>query len=169
MDRRKFLTTSALGIAATATTGLMSTVPARAVTGSSSIVDLAVATPQLSTLVTAVQAAGLVDALAAPGSLTVFAPTNEAFAALPHGVLDGLLADPAALTEVLTYHVSGSFYPASALLGQRGRVPTLQGGFILVDATGSGVHLNGNTRVTTPDVFASNGVVHIIDRVLLPH
>ncbi|MBF9057607.1 fasciclin domain-containing protein [Rhodobacterales bacterium HKCCSP123] len=169
MDRRKFLTTSAFGLAAAAATGLMSAAPARAVTGSGTIVDLAAATPQLSTLVAAVQAAGLVDALSAPGSLTVFAPTNAAFAALPHGVLDGLLADTDALTEVLTYHVSGSYYPSSALLGQRGRVPTLQGGFIRVNANGPGVHLNGNTRVTSPDVFASNGVVHIIDRVLLPH
>lgn len=165
MNRRRFLTTSALGLAGTATMGLL---PAAAQSGST-IVDLALATPDLSTLVTAVQAAGLVDALAAPGFKTVFAPTNAAFAALPHGVLDGLLADPSALTNVLTYHVSGSYYPASALLGQRGRVPTLQGGFVNVDATGGGVHLNGNTRVTTADVMASNGVIHIIDRVLLPH
>jgi uncharacterized surface protein with fasciclin (FAS1) repeats len=165
MDRRRFLTTSALGFAASATTGLL---PAAARTGST-IVDLAVATPELSTLVTAVQAAGLVDALSAPGYKTVFAPTNAAFAALPAGVLDGLLADTDALTNVLTYHVSGSYYPAEALLGQRGRVPTLQGGFIRVNATGGAVHLNGNTRVITPDVMASNGVVHIIDGVLLPH
>ena len=166
MNRRKFLATSAFGLAATATTGLL---PAVARTGGSTIVELAVATPELSTLVTAVQAAGLADALSQPGALTVFAPTNAAFAALPHGVLDGLLADTDALTNVLTFHVSGSYYPASALIGQRGRVPTLQGGFLRVNATGSGVHVNGNTRVTTPDVFASNGVVHIIDRVLLPH
>lgn len=166
MDRRKFLTTSALGLAATATIGFR---PAAAVTGSGTIVELAAATPDLSTLVTAVQAAGLVDALSAPGAITVFAPTNAAFDALPAGVLDGLLADTAALTEVLTYHVSGSYYPAEALLGERGRIPTLQGGFIRLNGTGGGVHLNGNTRVTTPDVFASNGVVHIIDRVLLPH
>ena len=165
MNRRKFLATSALGLAATATTGVL---PARAVTGTSTIVELAAATPELSTLVTAVQAADLVGALSAPGSLTVFAPTNTAFAALPDGVLDGLLADSDALAEVLTYHVSGSYYPASALIGQRGRVPTLQGGYIRVNATGDGVHLNGNTRVTTADVMASNGVVHIIDRVLLP-
>lgn len=166
MNRRQFLTTSTLGLAATAGFGLS---PAAAVTGRQSIVELAAATPDLSTLVTAVQAAGLVDALSAPGSLTVFAPTNAAFAALPPGTLEGLLADTDALTDILTYHVSSSYYPAEALLGQRGRVPTLQGGFIRVDATGGGVHLNRNTRVTTPDVFASNGVVHIIDRVLLPH
>ena len=166
MHRRQFLATSALGLAGVATLGLA---PARAVTGSATIVELAAATPELSTLVTAVQAAGLVDALSARGAITVFAPTNAAFAALPHGVLDGLLADTDALTNVLTYHVSGSYYPASALIGQRGRIPTLQGGFIQMNGTGGGVHLNRNTRVTTPDVFASNGVVHIIDRVLLPH
>jgi uncharacterized surface protein with fasciclin (FAS1) repeats len=167
MDRRKFLTTSTLGLAATAAATTLPAMPARA--SGNTIVDLAVATPSLSTLVTAVTAAGLVEALSAPGFKTVFAPTNEAFAALPHGVLDGLLADIPALTNVLTYHVSGSYYPASGLIGQRGRVPTLQGGFISVDATGDGVHLNRNTRVITPDVMASNGVVHIIDRVLLPH
>lgn len=169
MDRRNFLTRTAalaaLPVAATAA----ATLPARAVTGSSNIVELAAATPELSTLVTAVQAAGLVDTLSAPGNFTVFAPTNDAFAHLPHGVLDGLLADTDALTNVLTYHVSGDYYPASALLGQRGRVPTVQGGFIRVAATDSAVHLNGNTRVITLDVFASNGVVHLIDRVLMPH
>ncbi len=165
MDRRKFLTATA----ALATAPLAMSVPAIARTGSSSIVDLAVATPELSTLVTAVQAAGLVDTLAGPGNFTVFAPTNDAFAALPAGTLDALLADIPALTNILTYHVSGDYYPASALLGQRGRVPTVQGGFLMVDARGSGVHINGSTAVTAPDIFASNGVVHIIDSVLLPH
>lgn len=169
MNRRSFLTKTAALAAAPMAASVAATLPARAVTGASNIVELAVATPQLSTLVTAVQAAGLVDTLASAGNFTVFAPTNDAFAHLPHGVLDSLLADTDALTNVLTYHVSGDYYPASALLGQRGRVPTVQGGFIRVNATGSAVHLNGNTRVSTPDVFASNGVVHIIDRVLLPH
>jgi len=167
MDRRKFLTTSALGLAGAAAVTTVPALPARAQSGT--IVDLAAATPELSTLVTAVTAAGLVDALSAPGNITVFAPTNDAFAALPAGALDSLLADTGALTNVLTYHVSGDYYPASALIGQRGRVPTLQGDFIRVDARGAGVHLNGSTSVTTPDVMASNGVVHIIDGVLLPH
>lgn len=131
------------------------------------IVETAVDNGSFTTLVAAVQAAGLVDALSAPGKITVFAPTNAAFAALPAGTLDSLLADKDALTEVLTYHVSGSYYPASTLLGQRGRVPTLQGGFIRVNAT-DGVVLNHTANVTTPDVMASNGVVHIIDSVLLP-
>ncbi len=166
MDRRQFITKSAFGLVATATAGTaLGALPAAA--RGSNIVELAAATPDLSTLVTAVQAAGLVDALSVPGKITVFAPTNAAFAALPAGTLDSLLADKDALTEVLTYHVSGSYYPASTLLGQRGRVPTLQGGFIRVNAT-DGVVLNHTANVTTPDVMASNGVVHIIDSVLLP-
>lgn len=164
MDRRHFLATSAA-----ATGSLALGLPARAVTGSSNIVELAAGTPELSTLVTAVQAAGLVDTLSAPGSFTVFAPTNDAFAALPAGTVESLLNDIPALTRILTYHVSGDYYPAEALLGQRGRVPTVEGGFIRVDARGSGVHLNGSTAVTAPDIFASNGVVHLIDGVLMPH
>lgn len=163
MDRRQFLKATA---AAAAAPVALST-PAFAM-GGSSIVDLAVATPQLSTLVTAVQAAGLVDVLAGKGNFTVFAPTNDAFAALPAGTLDALLADTDALTKVLTYHVSADYYPASSLLGQRGRVPTVQGQFLHVNARGSGVHINGSTAVTTADVMASNGVVHIINKVLLP-
>lgn len=168
MDRRQFITRSA---------GLMSALPfaglatqAGAVTGSSNIVELAVATPDLSTLVTAVQAAGLVDTLASPGNFTVFAPTNRAFAHLPAGTLEALLADIPALTNVLTYHVSADYYPASQLVGQVGAVhQTVQGQAIRVDGRSGTVRLNGNVAVTTADVFASNGVVHIIDAVLLPH
>jgi uncharacterized surface protein with fasciclin (FAS1) repeats len=166
MKRRQFLATSA---AAAASVPLTLATPALALSGSRNLVDLAAGTPELSTLVTAVQAAGLVDTLSAPGTFTVFAPTNDAFAALPAGTVEGLLDDIPALTNILTYHVSADYYPAEALLGQRGRVPTVQGGFISVDARGSGVHLNGNIAVTAPDVFASNGVVHLIDSVLMPH
>ncbi len=166
MDRRQFLSTVPVGLAAAAAA---TTIPARPVSAQAgSIVDIAVATPELSTLVTAVTAAGLVDTLASPGPFTVFAPTNDAFAHLPHGVLDGLLADIPALTNVLTYHVSGALYPASTLVGVRGRVPTVQGGFISVNGT-HGVRLNRSINVITPDVTASNGVVHLIDGVLLPH
>lgn len=163
MDRRRFLTVSA-GLAA----GAMMTTPARAVTGRKTITELAVATPALSTLVAAVTAAGLADALAAPGAMTVFAPTNDAFDRLPAGTVEALLNDIPALTKILTYHVSGSYYPAGALLGQRGRVPTLEGSYLHVDATGSGVVINGSSTVTAADVFASNGVVHLVDNVLLP-
>lgn len=166
MDRRKFLTTSALGFAAAAATTTLPALPARAQSGT--IVDIAAATPDLSTLVTAVTAAGLVDTLSGPGPFTVFAPTNAAFAALPHGVLDGLLADIPALTNVLTYHVAAGLYPASSLVGVRGRVATVQGDFISVNGT-HGVRLNRSIEVITPDVNASNGIVHIIDGVLIPH
>ncbi|MEM7724302.1 MAG: fasciclin domain-containing protein [Pseudomonadota bacterium] len=165
MDRRKFLATGTLGLAAAATITVPAT-PLRAQAGT--IVDVAVATPQLSTLVAAVTAAGLVDTLSSPGPFTVFAPTDDAFAALPAGTVEGLLNDIPALTNILTYHVSGALYPASALLGQRGRVPTVQGEFLHIDATGGGVVINGSTNVITPDVNASNGVVHLIDSVLLP-
>ena len=167
MHRRNFLKTGTYGLAAVAASTTLGTLPARAM--GSNIVELAAATPSLSTLVRAVQAAGLVDTLSSPGNFTVFAPTNDAFAALPAGALDGLLADIDALTNVLTYHVSPDFYPASALLGQRGRVPTVQGDFLRIDATGSGVIINHTINVTAPDNRASNGVVHIIDGVLLPH
>jgi uncharacterized surface protein with fasciclin (FAS1) repeats len=165
MDRRHFLTAAA----ALAASPIALSAPALARSGSSTIVELAAGTPALSTLVTAVQAAGLVDTLSAPGNFTVFAPTNDAFAALPAGTLEALLNDIPALTNILTYHVSPDYYPAEALLGQRGRVPTVQGQFLRVDARGAGVHINGSTAVTTPNVFASNGVVHVIDKVLLPH
>jgi len=162
MHRRKFLTTTAGAAVATLST------PAILRARSATIVDLAAGTPELSTLVTAVQAAGLVDTLSGPGNFTVFAPINRAFDHLPHGVLDGLLADIPALTNVLTYHVSADYYPASAILGQRGRIPTVQGGFVSANGQGSGVVLNHGVNVTTADVMASNGVVHIIDGVLLP-
>lgn len=161
-NRRRFLT------GATALVAAPLALSSKAFAMSGSVVDLAAATPDLSTLVTAVQAAGLVDTLDGRGNFTVFAPTNAAFAALPAGTLDALLADTDALTNILTYHVSPDYYPASSLLGQRGRVPTVQGGFLHVNARGAGVHINGGTAVTTADVMASNGVVHIIDKVLLP-
>ena len=126
MDRRKFLTATA----AFATAPLALSAPAIARTGSSTIVELAAATPDLSTLVTAVQAAGLVDTLSGPGNFTVFAPTNAAFAALPAGTLDALLADIPALTDILTYHVSADYLPRRGPAWvSAGRVPTVQGDF----------------------------------------
>jgi uncharacterized surface protein with fasciclin (FAS1) repeats len=105
----------------------------------------------------------------APATSPSSRPRTRPSTALPHGTLDALLNDIPALTNILTYHVSADYYPAEALLGQRGRIPTVQGDFLRVDARGAGVHINGSTAVTTADVFASNGVVHIIDGVLLPH
>ncbi|MFI0431690.1 MAG: fasciclin domain-containing protein [Candidatus Nanopelagicales bacterium] len=130
------------------------------------IVAVASANPTTTTLVTALDAAGLVTALQAPGPFTVFAPTDDAFAALPAGVLDKLVqpANKDALTKILTYHVVNGEYPSSAV--KDGQVPTLEGQNLTI-STANGVTVNGAT-VTTADVEASNGVIHLINQVLLP-
>jgi uncharacterized surface protein with fasciclin (FAS1) repeats len=133
------------------------------------IVDIAVANPDFSTLVAALKAAGLVDALNAKGPFTVFAPTNAAFAALPAGTVESLLKpeNKAKLVAVLTYHVIAADIPSSALAGKKLTSPaTLQGGTLAIDGT-MGVKINTAT-VTTADIKASNGVIHVIDKVLLP-
>jgi LPXTG-motif cell wall-anchored protein len=133
---------------------------------SESITDLAVATPELSTLVTAVTAAGLADTLAdcTAGPFTVFAPTDAAFAALPADVLNAALADPSGLlTQVLTYHVVPGILDAATVVGSTSQT-TLQGEAISVN----GAVLNGSVNITATDIFACNGVVHLIDAVLLP-
>jgi uncharacterized surface protein with fasciclin (FAS1) repeats len=129
------------------------------------IVDVAASDPQFSTLVTAIKAAGLVETLKGPGPFTVFAPTDAAFAKLPAGTVDSLLADKAALTKVLTYHVVAGRVDAAAA-AQLTSATTVQGGGLAIDAT-NGVTINGAT-VVAADVPASNGVIHVIDAVLLP-
>ncbi|MEM7696175.1 MAG: fasciclin domain-containing protein [Pseudomonadota bacterium] len=160
--------------AALVTAGLSIAAPASA----QDIVDAASGTDSLSTLVTAVSEAGLVDTLKGEGPFTVFAPTNDAFAALPEGALDGLLADTDALTGVLTYHVvSGEVMAADviALVEQSGgsaAVETVAGGSITIMVEGGSVMIEdaqGNTAtVIQADVDVDNGVVHVIDGVLLP-
>lgn len=132
----------------------------------SDIVGVASANPTTSTLVLALDAAGLVEALQAPGPFTVFAPTDDAFAALPEGVLDKLVQpeNKDALTKILTYHVvEGAVMAADVTDGE---VPTLEGQTLTL-STADGVTVNG-AKVTTADVEASNGVIHLIDTVLLP-
>jgi len=137
--------------------------------GSKDIVDTAIEADDFNTLVAAVQAAGLVDTLKGDGPFTVFAPTDAAFAALPAGTVDTLLLpeNRDQLAQVLTYHVVPGLVPASALLGKRGGVATVEGSNVHIDGTGAGVTVEG-ANVVTPDVFASNGVIHVIDAVLLP-
>lgn len=133
------------------------------------IVDIAASNPDFSTLVTALKAAGLVDALNGKGPFTVFAPTNAAFAALPAGTVESLLKpeNKAKLVAVLTYHVIPAQIDSAALAGKKLTSPaTLQGGTLAVDGT-MGVKINA-ANVTTPDIHASNGVIHVIDKVLLP-
>ncbi len=128
------------------------------------IVDTAVAAGSFKTLVTAIQKAGLVDTLKGKGPFTVFAPTDEAFAKIPKAQLDALLMDKAKLTSVLTYHV----VPARVLAKdvKAGEVATVQGSKLTI-ATDGGVKVN-NAKVVTTDVMASNGVIHVIDTVLMP-
>ncbi len=130
------------------------------------IVAVASASSDLSTLVTAVDAAGLVPTLQGDGPFTVFAPTNEAFAALPDGLLDQLLlpCNQEALSQVLTYHVVAGKVTSSDIAP--GDAATVEGQSVTL-ATDNGVMVNDAT-VTTADVEASNGVVHIIDGVLVP-
>ena len=131
------------------------------------IVDVAVAAGSFNTLVAAVTAAELVDALSAEGPLTVFAPTDDAFAALPEGLVDCLLLpeNKEALTAILTYHVVDGAVMSTDLTD--GPVPTLQGEEITVDLS-DGVTLNDSVKVVTADIEASNGVIHVIDGVLVP-
>ena len=132
------------------------------------IVDTAVKAGKFGTLVTAVKAAGLVETLKGDGPFTVFAPTDAAFAALPEGVLDTLLKpeNKAALTKVLTYHVVPGKVMSKDIAGKQMDAKTVQGGAIDVDAK-SGVKVNG-AKVVSADIGASNGVIHVIDAVLLP-
>lgn len=144
------------------------------------IVTNASASPEHTTLVSAVQAAGLVDTLKGPGPFTVFAPTNAAFAKLPAGTVDGLLAPDkkADLTKVLTYHVVPGNLDAAALTqqiqagGGTAMLKTVEGESLTAKADGGTVTLTdakGNVaRVTTADVRQSNGVIHVIDTVLMP-
>jgi len=129
-------------------------------------VDIAVGNPDFSTLVTALQTAGLVEALQGDGPFTVFAPTDAAFANLPAGFLDELIADPERLTHILLYHVNHGRRLRSTDL-QTGRILTMQGAPIQVEVTDIGLTANQAT-VVIGDIEASNGIIHVIDAVLLP-
>lgn len=128
------------------------------------IVDTAVAAGQFKTLATALQAAGLVETLKGKGPFTVFAPTDEAFAKVPKADLDALLKDKAKLTAVLTYHVVPGKVMAKDV--KAGKVKTVQGSELTVGTTG-GVTVD-NAKVIKTDIGATNGVIHIIDTVVLP-
>lgn len=129
------------------------------------IVDTAKSAGSFNTLVTAVQAAGLVNTLKGPGPFTVFAPTDEAFAKVPKDKLDALLKDKAALTKVLTYHVVPGKVMAKDV--KAGQVKTVQGSPLTVTVNGGTVMVD-NAKVVKTDVVADNGVIHVIDTVLMP-
>lgn len=132
------------------------------------IVDTAVSAGSFNTLVAAVQAAGLVDTLKGPGPFTVFAPSDAAFAALPAGTVESLLKPENIdqLRAILTYHVVPGRVTSDQLIGQRLSAGTVQGSAVTIDAT-AGVRVD-NATVTQADIKTSNGVIHVIDSVLIP-
>ena len=130
------------------------------------IVDIAAGDPQFSTLVTALKAAGLVETLSGKGPFTVFAPTNDAFAKIPKADLDKLLADKAALTKVLTYHVVAGKVTAAQVMKMK-MAKTVQGSDLNVMVMGKSVEING-AKVIKANIRASNGIIHVIDTVLMP-
>jgi uncharacterized surface protein with fasciclin (FAS1) repeats len=134
---------------------------------SNTIVDIASANPTFSTLVRALKAAGLVETLSGRTQFTVFAPTNEAFAALPKGTLESLLKpeNRDSLRKILTYHVLPGAVESRSL--RPGAVPTVEGNPVNVRISHGRIQVN-RSRVVAADVRASNGVIHVIDRVLIP-
>ena len=131
------------------------------------IVETATEAGSFKTLLTAVKAAGLVETLQGKGPFTVFAPTDAAFAALPAGTLDGLLKDPAALKKILLYHVVSGAVTADKVVGLTSAT-SVEGSPIAISVKDGSVYLNDSAKVVTPDVMASNGVIHVIDKVILP-
>lgn len=154
---------AAFGLPGTASAGAHSSAPAP-----KDIVDTAVGAGSFNTLAAALQAAGLVDALKGDGPFTVFAPTDDAFAKLPEGTVESLLKPENVdqLKAVLTYHVVSGKIMASDI-GAEAQPTTLQGSTIDVISSNSGVTVNG-ANVISADVAASNGVIHVIDAVILP-
>ncbi len=131
----------------------------------SNIVETATTAGSFKTLIAAVTAAGLGDTLSGPGPFTVFAPNDEAFAKLPAGTVEGLLADIPKLTQILTFHVVPGKLMAADVV-KLTSAKTVQGQNVTIDAT-NGVKIN-DAVVITPNIESDNGVIHVIDRVILP-
>ena len=162
-------TTKAATAATTAAPAAASTAKPTAAAAAADIVDTAVAAGSFKTLAAALTAAGLVDTLKGPGPFTVFAPTDEAFAKLPKGTLDDLLKpeNKAKLAAILTYHVVAGKVAAADVVKLK-MAKTVNGKDVTISVTGADVMLNGTTKVTKTDIAASNGIIHVIDSVLLP-
>ena len=150
-------------------TMLAATMAVPALAADKDLVDTAVSAGQFNTLVAAVQTAGLADTLKGPGPFTVFAPTDAAFAALPAGTVADLLKpeNKAKLAAILTYHVVPGRVTSGDIAGKAMDVTTVQGTTLKVDAM-QGVMVD-EARVVTADVMASNGVIHVIDKVVMPN
>lgn len=134
---------------------------------SGTIVDALVNDGNFTTLVTAVQAAGLAETLSAPGDLTVFAPTDAAFAQLPEGTVEALLADPAALTNVLTNHVVAGRVDGDTAVWV-GEAQALSGNTLNIGYGHDGVLYINDSPISVTDIHTSNGIVHVVDAVILP-
>jgi len=132
------------------------------------IIDTAVAAGNFKTLAAALTAADLVDTLKGDGPFTVFAPTDEAFAKLPAGTVDSLLKDVPKLKAILTYHVVSGKVMAADVMTMDGKTAKTVNGAELTISTDGGVKLNGNVNVTKTDIGCSNGVIHVVDSVLMP-
>ncbi|KAL9190274.1 hypothetical protein ACHAXT_007485 [Thalassiosira profunda] len=155
---------AALALVATGASAQTTTVPPTTGASCQNIVEIAAGNPDFETLFAAVDAAGLADALSGEGPLTVFAPTDEAFAALPEGTIDALLADPqGVLTDILTYHVVAGNVLSTDL--ESGEVETLNGHHVEIEVEDGSVMVN-DANVVTADIIACNGVIHVIDAVL---
>jgi len=158
--RKVFASALVVALVATSAAGLRANEPQPR-----DIVDTAVAAGNFKTLAKALEAAGLIETLKGAGPFTVFAPTDEAFAKLPAGTLDALLKDKAKLTAILTYHVVAGKVMAADVVKLK-EAKTVQGQSIKIDTT-SGVKVDGANVVKT-DIACSNGVIHVIDSVILP-
>ena len=176
MKRTALLLLSALAIGVAACSSAASPSPAATASPSAApseaamtkdIVDTATAAGSFKTLLTAATAAGLVDTLKGAGPFTVFAPTDDAFATLPAGTLDKLLADPEALKKILLYHVVSGDVTADQVV-KLTSADTVEGSPIKITVKDGVVYLNDTVKVVTTDIAASNGVIHVIDGVLLP-
>jgi uncharacterized surface protein with fasciclin (FAS1) repeats len=156
-----------LAVAGVAASGTAA--PRSAAASNADIVETAVGAGQFKTLASLLTQAGLVETLQGDGPFTVFAPTDAAFAKVPKKTLDALAANPALLKKVLLYHVVAGNVPASEVVKLNGQVvKTVSGLPVGIKIAGQNVFLNGSTKVVTPDVMASNGTIHVINKVLLP-
>ena len=161
--------TKAPATAAPATAAPVTAAPATPAptTAAGDIVEVATAAGSFKTLLQAATAAGLVDTLKGDGPFTVFAPTDEAFAKLPAGTLDSLLKDPEKLKSILLYHVVAGKVTSDQVVGLT-KATSVEGSDIAISVKDGSVFLNDSAEVVTVDVMASNGVIHVIDTVILP-
>lgn len=166
---RTLMTVAAIAVAAVSVVGSATAKPATPATPATNITKTAASLPQFTTLVSLLKQAKLAGALTARGPYTVFAPTNAAFKKLPAATLNAVKTDPALLKKVLLYHVVKGDVRAAQVAKLDGKsAKTLEGQRVSIDVRGGSVFLNNTVRVTKTDVLATNGVIHVINTVLVP-